>query len=167
MRVLAALAALAAILLLGPIGSDAKQGLPDGWRRSQTRLVPKLLMPREFVSIANFGMAVGQGGDCGREPVAAIRRMEPGDALITLQEYRVTAGMRSHLNRNFPPPPLNLDFGSLRRSPLSGAGGTPVAGVTIPFGDGGRAFDALVYVAGRPTATLRSEIDAILRRRRH
>ena len=71
--------------------------VPAGWHRSRARLVPKLLMPREILSVGTSQMPVGQGGSCGREPTAAIERMQPGDALVSIQEYTVTAAMRSRL----------------------------------------------------------------------
>jgi hypothetical protein len=181
-RLAAVAAALAALVLLWSVGSDATGGgrwravasrghgyslsLPIGWRRSQGRLVPKLLMPREVLSVANFRMAVGQGGNCGREPLAAIRRMRPGDALISVQEYRVSAALRARLTRSFPPRPAHLGTGALHRSLWSGVAGAPVLAATIPFSDGARAFDALVYLAGSPSAAAIGEINAILRRLR-
>ena len=117
-------------------------------------------------------MPVGGGGNCGREPVAAIRRMRPGDALISIQEYVVTAALRRHLTRNFPPKASTrrrrarfgregLRFG---RVGTLGAGdqGVPVTYGTIPFSEAGRAFDALVYFRGRPGAALRDAASRVL-----
>jgi hypothetical protein len=116
--------------------------LPLGWQRSDARLVP-LLMPREVLSVGTFPMPVGGGGNCGREPVAAIRRMRPGDALVSIQEYVVTAALRRHLPHNFPPKALQLGDDGLRfgreglrfgRVGTLGAGdqGVPVTYGTIP-----------------------------------
>jgi hypothetical protein len=141
--------------------------LPRGWRRSDTRLVP-LLMPREVLSVGTFPMPVGGGGNCGREPVAAIRRMRPGDALVSIQEYAVTARMRPHLTRSFPPkshqPELRgMRFGRLASvSGDSGDPGVPVTWGVIPFSEAGRAFDALVYFRGRPSAELRDAAARVL-----
>jgi hypothetical protein len=107
-------------------------------------------------------MAVGGGGNCGREPLAAIHRMRPGEALLSIQEYAVGALLSGHLARNFPPGPPRLGSEAFRRGPLRGAMGTPIAGATIPFSEGGRAFDALVYFAGVPTPGQRLQLDAIL-----
>jgi len=106
-------------------------------------------------------MPVGRGGNCGREPVVAIRRMRHGDALITIQEYAVTARMRSHFTRTFPPKSDQLDLEGLRFGRLAAVPGdpehpgVPVTRGTIPFSEAGRAFDALVYFHGRPSAELR------------
>jgi hypothetical protein len=141
--------------------------LPYGWRRSDARLVP-LLMPREVLSVGTFPMPVGGGGNCGREPVAAIRRMRPGDALVSIQEYAVTARMRPHLTRSFPPkshqPGLRgLRFGRLASvSGDPGDPGVPVTWGVIPFSEAGRAFDALVYFRGRPSAELRDAAARVL-----
>jgi hypothetical protein len=134
--------------------------LEPGWQRADTRLVP-LLMPREVLSIGTFSMPAGGGGNCGREPVAAIRRMRRGDALITIQEYVVTARMRPLSTRSFPPKSEQLDFEGLRFERLAGPFGAPrdqgalVMSGTIPFSESGRAFDALVYFRGRPSLELR------------
>jgi hypothetical protein len=147
-----------------PVSSErfAFEGLlPAGWRRSEGRLVP-LLMPREVVSIGTFPMPAGGGGNCGREPVAAIRRMRRGDALISIQEYVVTKRMRPEFTRTFPPKSEQLDLEGLRFgsvAPAAGRGshpGVPATWGTIPFSESGRAFDALVYFRGRPGAELRS-----------
>jgi hypothetical protein len=135
--------------------------LPAGWQRSPLRLVP-LLMPRERISVGTFPMAVGGGGNCGREPVASIRRMRRGDALVSIQEYVVTAKMRRNLTRTFTArPAVRLDrLEGLRE--LESARGEPIYGATIPFSDRGRAFDALVYTAGRPSRELRGQIESLL-----
>jgi hypothetical protein len=119
-------------------------------------------MPREVVSVGTFGMAAGQGGNCGREPIVAIRRMGTGDALFTVQEYRVTTAMRGHLSGNFASPPR---LGRLVRAAGAYAGdaaGAPLYTATILFHDSGRAFDALVYSRGRPTADTRAQFSALL-----
>jgi hypothetical protein len=124
--------------------------LPAGWQRARDRLVPRLLSPREILSVGTAPMPVGGGGNCGREPVAAIRRMQPGDALITIQEYEVTARMRRHLTRAFPPKSRVVYLrGSLSRE-------------TIPFGEAGRAFEALVYFAGPAIPGRRRQAESIL-----
>ncbi len=134
-------------------------GLPAGWQRSPARLVP-LLMPRERISVATFPMAVGGGGNCGREPIASIRRMRPGDALVTVQEYVVTAKMRPHLTRTFRPR-FAVQVAGLRAGIHRYRHG-PIFQATIPFSDRGRAFDALVYTADRPSPALRDQIDSLL-----
>jgi hypothetical protein len=110
-------------------------------------------MPRERISVATFPTAVGGGGNCGREPVASIRRMRSGDALVSIQGYAVTPRMRRHLTRPFAARPT-VQLGGLR--------GGPIYRATIPFSDHGRAFDALVYTAGRPSRELRGQIDSLL-----
>jgi hypothetical protein len=141
--------------------------LPPGWQRSDARLVP-LLMPREVLSVGTFPMPVGGGGNCGREPVAAIRRMRPGDALVSIQEYSVTARMRPHLTRSFPPKSHQLGLQGLRFGRLASAPGdpgdpgVPVTWGTIPFSEAGRAFDALVYFRGRPSEEQRDAASRVL-----
>jgi hypothetical protein len=173
-----AIVALAAAGLLGTAGFGSGSSLrafsserysfegrlPPGWRRSDARLVP-LLMPREVLSVGTFRMPAGGGGNCGREPVTAIRRMRPGDALVSIQEYQVTDRMRPHLTRSFPPKALQLGLEGLRfgrAASAAGDPGVPVIYGTIPFSEAGRAFDALVYFRGRPSAGLRDAASRVL-----
>ena len=145
---------------------DYSLAVPSGWHRSQARLVDTLLVPREVVSVGTFGMAVGGGGNCGREPAASIERMRPGDTLVTVQEYAVTAGMRSRLRRTYPPRPridrLQRSAGAYAGGSEAAPGGAPVYFATIPFRDHGRVFDALVYFRGHPGAERRARVDGIL-----
>jgi hypothetical protein len=141
--------------------------LPVGWQRSDSRLVP-LLMPREILSVGTFPMPAGGGGNCGREPVAAIARMEPGDALVSIQEYTVTAAMRERLQAGAGPPSLHAGAGAMtlrRQSLLSAERGRdrpPLWSTTLPFSSHGRWFDALVYVRARPTPERLRQVRTIL-----
>jgi hypothetical protein len=133
---------------------DVTLQVPDGWHVSRDRLVTDLLMPREVVSVGTFGMAPGGGGNCGREPVAALRRMGPGDALVTVQEYFVDERMRSRFRRRYPVEPT---LGRLTRSAEA-----QLYFATIPFQDQGRVFDVLVYFSGRPGPERRAEVERLL-----
>jgi hypothetical protein len=148
-----------AAALRAPGEARSDTALPAGWQRSPARLVP-LLMPRERISVATFPMAVGGGGNCGREPIASIRRMRPGDALVTVQEYVVTTKMRRHLTRTFRPR-FAVRVAGLRAGIHRFRHG-PIFQATISFSDRGRAFDALIYTAGRPSPRLRGQIDSLL-----
>ena len=141
---------------------DLFLALPSGWHASRARLVTKLLVPREVVSVGTFGMAPGGGGYCGREPARAIGRMRPGDALVSVQEYSVGRRLRRRLGSNFADGPR---LGGLSRAEGAYPGGfatAPVYTASIPFRDAGRAFDALVYFRGRPTQAARGQVAAIL-----
>jgi hypothetical protein len=84
--------------------------------------------------------------------------MRPGDALISIQEYSVPPRLRRHLTHNFPPKSLQLGLEGLRFGRVGSLRGYPGVAVTygtIPFSEAGRAFDALVYFRGRPSAGLR------------
>lgn len=142
--------------------------VPAGWQRARARLVPELLSPREILSLGTFAMSVGGGGDCGREPIAAIEQMEPGDALISIQEYALNDAMRARMGTRSAPPSrlksvkeLTLRKQAHRRGehiPASRA----LWSATLPFGDHGRWFDALVYVKGDPTPARLHTIHSIL-----
>jgi hypothetical protein len=173
-------AAVAALLLLtAAVGSTSSDGtgappryvnkryafsvpLPPGWHRSTKTLVPELLMPREIVALGTFPMPVGGGGNCGREPAAAIRRMRAGDALITIQEYVVTPAMRRHLTHNYPPLSRGVEADTREPVYLGGAAREHIRLAAIPFSAHGRAFDALVYFGPHPTPALRRTAAAVL-----
>ena len=129
--------------------------LPQGWKRAPKRLVP-LLMPREVLSVGTAPMPPGGGGNCGREPVAALARMRPGDALVSIQEYAVTRRMRARLRLGETYPLLSsyssADRLGLRRYAsvhLNSEPGPRFWSATLSFRDGGRVFDALVYLGDR------------------
>ena len=98
--------------------------------------------------------------------------MRPGDALVSIQEYAVTAPLRRHLIHNFPPKSLQLGDNGLRfgleglRFGRVGLGGRRPRRRrhlgTIPFSEAGRAFDALVYFRGRPSTELRDAAADVL-----
>ena len=142
--------------------------LPVGWHPAQARLVPKLLDPLEILSVGTSVLPVGGGGDCDREPVAAIERLRPGDALLSVQEYTVTAAMRSRIGTGAAPPRLAAAIGelTLRRALHRPGERIPAPEdlwtATLPFTAHGRWFDALVYVRGRPAAARLRQVRAIL-----
>jgi hypothetical protein len=144
--------------------------VPAGWRRAKARLVPKLLSPREILSLGTFAMPVGGGGNCGREPIAAIQRMETGDALVSIQEYALNGAMRARMGtRSAPPPRLESVKELILRKQANPRAERIPAGralwsATLPFSDHRRWFDALVYVKGGPTPASLHEIQSILNR---
>jgi hypothetical protein len=146
--------------------------VPSGWRRSAARLVPKLLDPREILSLGTFPMAVGGGGNCGREPIAAIARMRTGDALVSIQEYGIDAPAPSRAGAPGALPPRRAGaqgLGLRREIRPSGervAAGEALWSATLPFADRGRRFDALVYVRGDPAPARLGQIRSILARLR-
>jgi len=151
-------------------------GLPDGWSRSAKRLVP-LLLPKEILSVGTGPMPVGGGGNCGREPVAAIARMKPGDALVSIQEYGVTRRMRARMAETYPLLDINLSVDHLGVRRYAAAQLGPVAAASraessdpagrywsadLTFRDDGRVFDALVYFRGPPSADRLEQVVSIL-----
>lgn len=182
----AILAALPALALSGAIGSASRPQaarddfvnrefgfsarLPSGWSRSAERLVPNLGIPREILSAGTFAMPVGGGGNCGREPIVAIDRMRPGDALVSIQEYALSPRMRSGLARTFPALATYSSVGQLRlrRHPRAPGARIPASralwlwSATLPFRDHGRGFDALVYLKGPRSRERLEQVIAIL-----
>ena len=152
--------------------------LPPGWQQARARLVPKLLSPLEIFSVATSTMPVGGGGNCGRYPIAAIERMQTGDALISVQEYATNNKMRARIGAASAPPPLARLKAKLRKHPeqidlrkeLHARGGERIPpasalwSATLPFTAQDRWFDALIFVKGHPTPARVSQIQAILAR---
>lgn len=142
--------------------------LPSGWQRSDARLVP-LISPREILTVGTAPMPAGGGGNCGREPVAAIRRMRSGDALISIQEYSVTPKMRSRVDGGYGPPTIRqaLPDLELRRQAIPIAARSSPGGKlwssTLWFRDAGRWLDALVYLRGERSPARLREARSILR----
>ncbi len=141
--------------------------LPAGWQRAARRLVPRLLDPREILSIGTFFMPVGGGGNCGREPVAALERMEPGDVLVTFQEDAESRAMKRRLKYE-PLPSLRRSLSELTlRRELHAPSEHVSAAQTIWYGQldflaRDRWFGALVYVEGRPRPDRVSQVHRIL-----
>jgi hypothetical protein len=141
--------------------------LPAGWQRAPRRLVPRLLDPREILSIGTFLMPVGGGGNCGREPVAALVRMEPGDVLVTFQEDAETRAMKRRL-RYEPLPSLHKSLSefTLRRELHAPSEHVSAAQVIwygqLNFLARDRWFGALVYVKGRPRPDRTRQVHRIL-----
>lgn len=190
--VIAVIVAVLVVALTDAIGSASDQdriqdgfaserfgfsgGLPDGWSRSAKRLVP-LLLPKEILSVGTGPMPIGGGGNCGREPVAAIARMKPGDALISIQEYGVTRRMRARMAETYPLLDLNSSVDRLGVRRYAAAQLGPVAAASraessdpagrywsadLTFRDDGRVFDALVYFRGPPSAGRLEQVVSIL-----
>jgi hypothetical protein len=135
--------------------------LPEGWSRSPKRLV-SLLMPREVLSVGTAAMAVGRGGNCGREPVAALARMRAGDGLISIQEYEVTPRMRARIRSTYPPLDSYAVAGQLGLRRQASVHPGRYWSATLPFRDHGRVFDALVYLKGPPSAARLRQVRSIL-----
>jgi hypothetical protein len=146
--------------------------VPAGWQRARARLVPKLLSPREILSLGTFAMPVSGGGDCGREPIAAIERMETGDALVSIQEYALNGAMRARIGTGSAPPPRLESVEKLTLRQEAHPRGERISAdralwsAALPFSDHGRWFDALVYIKGDPTPARLHEIHSILDRLR-
>jgi hypothetical protein len=86
----------------------------------------------------------------------------PGAAPVSAQ---LPAGWHRSAARLVPQllmPRERISVGTRPAVGLQGLRGGPIYRATIPFRDHGRAFDALIYTAGRPSPGLRDQIDSLL-----
>ncbi len=133
--------------------------IPPGWHLASRALVPKMLNPREVLSLGTGPLPVGGGGNCGAYPIKAIEAMGPKDAIISIQERRGALG-------DYPPRPKHFGLRSLR--PTSGA--RRIAHVmgyvttNVFFRDSGRAFTAMIATRRPASSPLRRRLGRILDR---
>lgn len=157
MRGIPALPCLALILLVGcadagvpaspaPPRTAAADGvqveLEAGWHAATESLTPKLLNPRELLSIGNFSMH--PGGRCNHLPSRAYSEMGPRDGLITIMERR---GNESGERNAYRQRPDRFDLDNL----LDSFECTPpeLDSHQFTFSDSGRNFYAFVALGSR------------------
>jgi hypothetical protein len=121
--------------------------LPEGWRLAAKTLTPHLDDPREIVSAGTFAFPPAEPG-CNMLPVAAVRAMGPGDALVSVQERGKAAPVA-----DFPARPARFSPAAEDATPrlLEQCLGAPLAAhvSSLRFRDGERAFHAFVVVGAR------------------
>ena len=129
--------------------------LPPGWHLAAQTLTPRLLDPREIVSATTFAPGAPIAG-CAMFPAAAIRRMGPTDALVSVQERG--RGSPRGVQRLMPDTPrLNL-------ADCVGAFGGSLTWTDL--GHGPRNLTALVAFGAGASRTVRGDAYAILDRMR-
>jgi hypothetical protein len=57
-------------------------------------LTPRLIQPDEILTLGTGPLPAGGGGNCGRYPAAAMMKMDPDDALISIQRTSGSPGSR-------------------------------------------------------------------------
>ncbi len=124
---------------------------PSDWRRARRSLTPHLLDPREILSVGT-GPLVPASGGCAHMPVGALSRLGPRDALVSIQESR-------HPSSGYPARPARFRLGRANLSEAAACLSDPTRLDTwfMPFGDGDRAFYALVAL-GRPATGARRKL---------
>ncbi len=124
-----------------PLPSAAAHGLrvrlEPGWHAAGQTLTPRLVSPKERLSLGTFPMR--PGGSCAQAPSRAYSDMGPRDGLITIMEE----GSR----QAFPPRPAEVQL-----HPRPGSfecAGPSLRSQEVVFRDAGRNFYAFVALGAR------------------
>jgi hypothetical protein len=119
--------------------------LPQGWQRAHVNLTPRLVDPREEMSVATFPLRYRRTA-CAHVAGSALEALGRGGAFVTLEERGLGAGA------GFAPRPAR--FGPKLGGPSEASACVPKARFTdhwFAFTDSGRYFHVLV--AFGPDAT--------------
>ena len=122
--------------------------LESGWQAAEQSLTPKLLNPKELLSVGTLPM---KPGGCATVPLRTLEAMRAGDALITIQE-------RADARReDYPPRPASFRVDPAVENFECAPEDLKVQ--TFVFTEAGRQFYALAAVErGAPL----DEVEAIL-----
>jgi hypothetical protein len=126
--------------------------LEPGWREAGTSLTPRLISPKERLSIGTFPMK--PGGRCSQLPSRAYAAMGPTDAMITFME-------RGSGRSGYPPRPRRFDLDPRRRAfecvPRA------LSGEQFAFRDAGRNLYAFVVIGRRgPLAAAERTLNTLI-----
>jgi hypothetical protein len=126
------------------VGADGvKMELPPGWHGASENLTPKLVNPREVLSVGTLRMRPTVRGSCTQLPTEAYAEMGPADGLITIQERGQGRGSL----RGYPARPAHFQVRAQR-----GAHGCAPPSLNFQqfiFSDAGRRFYAYVALGKR------------------
>ena len=98
---------------------------PSDWIRAQENLTPRLVDPREILSLETFPMSADGPRSCEQFPAPAIEDLGPGDAFVSIQDAAAGHGRHSST-----PPDVRTDLGEqgrrIARVPASAEGVLPL-----------------------------------------
>jgi hypothetical protein len=124
--------------------------LQPGWHVSRSNLTPKLVNPRDLVSVGTFSMR--PGGRCAQSPSRAYSDMGSTDGLITIMERGGNSG-------DYPPRPARFHLNPRPRS--FECAPARLSSQELMFSDGGRNFYAFVALgSGGPVGEAESILDS-------
>jgi hypothetical protein len=124
--------------------------LEPGWHAARENLTPKLIRPKDLLSVGTFRMR--HGGECSQLPSRAYSDMGARDGLITIMEH---AGRGS----GFPPRPADFRLDA-RPGPFECAP-SRLNAQQFQFRDAGRRFYAFVALgASGPQREVESILDS-------
>ena len=108
---------------------------PRSWRRARVVLTPNLSDPHEILTLSTHRARPG-GRRCNHVPENAMRDLERGDVLVTLQERRGSGGLEGR--------PRPFVLGPMSPAPANEcAERTNIRVGAVGFHDAGRGFHAL------------------------
>jgi hypothetical protein len=140
--------------------------LPPGWHRARRNLTPRLIDPREILSVGSYRLRYKRRSRCGVPgcPLPALDGFGRGDVLISIQERRhvrrpVDAGFAPR-HRPFTLEPMRLHYPPGARWSCA----RRVLGRTTwtAFTDSGRAFYAFVAVGRAATSATRRDARRVI-----
>jgi hypothetical protein len=120
------------------VAHDVQLELEPGWHPAAENLTPKLISPKDLLSVGTFRMR--PGGECNHLPSQAYSDMGARDGLITIMEH---GGKGS----DFPPKPDHFRLDA-RPGPFECAPSKLIA-QQFNFSDSGRHFYAFVALGAR------------------
>lgn len=132
---------------------------PETWNRAERVLTPALEDPREILVLGTGPLPAG-GDECAQYPENAIEALDPGGALVTIQETGGPLGGRHTIDR---PQHFDLSAGYESDAVECLAEDHSVSSVRmIPFRDGDRSFYAIVALGRSAPAGIHEEARGIL-----
>jgi hypothetical protein len=138
--------------------TGVEASFPPRWHAAGRDLTPRLIEPREILSLGTGPLPAGGGGNCGRYPAAALHAMRSKDRLITVQRSPGHPGSRwfERLDRWPQTFDLPLAQGFARRNP--GRGWTTERSLRHR----GDTYWVLVAFGRRPSAPAIDQAERIL-----
>jgi hypothetical protein len=128
---------------LSVAAKGVRMQLAPGWHAASENLTPRLVNPREVLSVGTLRMQPAVRGGCAQLPSRAYADMARTDGLITIQER----GRGKGSLRGYPPRPAHFQIRAQRRT--FECAPPNLSSQEFVFSDAGRRFYAFVVLGTR------------------